>query len=127
LITNLESWPEDLQRPRRTLRLVVAVKDRKMQSWRVETEDESELASSQKSSSSAQVALLQNFEFGLPLNWLLAAPLSANSDKPPSPAVTKLRLRFSLWHNNLPADALPLEGWMELPLLTEEHLASLSF
>jgi hypothetical protein len=34
----------------------------------------------------------------------------------------RLRLRFSLWQNQLPVDALPLEGWMELELLAEEDL-----
>ena len=37
---------------------------------------------------------------------------------------TRLRLRFSLWQNGLPADALPLEGWMELPLLHREDLTT---
>ncbi len=35
-----------------------------------------------------------------------------------------LRLRFSLWRERLPVDALPLEGWMELPVLTEDELAA---
>jgi hypothetical protein len=39
---------------------------------------------------------------------------------------TRLRLRFSLWQNHLPVDALPLEGWMELELLAEEDLLAVS-
>ena len=42
--------------------------------------------------------------------------------KPAPHAGTRLRLRFSLWQNGLPTDALPSEGWMELRLLSEEDL-----
>jgi hypothetical protein len=31
-----------------------------------------------------------------------------------------------LWQNHLPVDALPVEGWIELELLTEEDLAAVS-
>jgi len=33
-----------------------------------------------------------------------------------------IRLRFSLWRDQLPLDALPLEGWLELRLVSEEEL-----
>ena len=39
------------------------------------------------------------------------------------PPNSRLRLRFSLWHNRLPVDALPMEGWIELQLLSEWDLA----
>ena len=72
------------------------------------------------------VALFRNFEFKLPLEWLLATPVTSTAEsgngKPMVPVATRLRLRFSLWQNGLPADALPVEGWMELPLLSEEDL-----
>jgi hypothetical protein len=35
-------------------------------------------------------------------------------------------LRFSIWQNKLPVDALPVEGWMELQLLPEEELSALA-
>jgi hypothetical protein len=35
-----------------------------------------------------------------------------------------LRLRFSLWQNRLPADALPIEGWIELHLVSEAELSA---
>jgi hypothetical protein len=38
----------------------------------------------------------------------------------------RLRIRMSLWQNRLPVDALPLEGWLELPLLSEEELHALA-
>jgi hypothetical protein len=34
----------------------------------------------------------------------------------------RLRLRFSVWQNHLPVDAMPVEGWVELELLMEEDL-----
>ena len=37
---------------------------------------------------------------------------------------TKLRLRFALWREDLPADSLPLEGWIELYAVAEEELES---
>jgi hypothetical protein len=37
-------------------------------------------------------------------------------------ATSKLRLRFSLWQNRLPVDSLPLEGWIELQVLSEGDL-----
>ena len=45
----------------------------------------------------------------------------------PVPVATLLRLRFSVWQSRLPVDALPLEGWIELRLLSEEDLMALSF
>jgi alpha-amylase/alpha-mannosidase (GH57 family) len=39
----------------------------------------------------------------------------------------KLRLRASLWHGGLPVDALPLEGAIELDILTEQDLAATAY
>jgi hypothetical protein len=75
----------------------------------------------------ARVALVRNFEFRLPLSWLLATPMDLQKVRglQSSPNVTtRLRLRFSLWKNRLPIDALPVEGWIELELLTEDDLAA---
>jgi hypothetical protein len=38
-------------------------------------------------------------------------------------STSRLRLRFSIWQNGLPLDALPVEGWTELRLLAEEEMA----
>jgi len=35
---------------------------------------------------------------------------------------SKVRLRFALWREDLPADSLPLEGWIELYAVAEEEL-----
>ncbi len=131
LVINLESWAAEGQRPRRALRLDVDVAEGKIQSWKVTAPDEDKpLAASSRPPSEAAVALARNFEFKLPLAWLLAVPVASASSnsvgKAVTPVATKLHLRFSLWHSGLPVDALPLEGWIELQLLSEEDLRSLA-
>jgi len=131
LVINLESWASDDQRPRRALRVDVRVESGKVRSWRVGFPDgEKPLAASEAPSEDVKIALRRNFEFKLPLAWLLAKPVSSASvgagGKATTPVATMLRLRFSVWQNRLPVDALPLEGWIELRLLNEEDLASLA-
>ena len=128
LVVNAESWAADAQRLRRALRLDVSVEAAKIRSWKVSAADEGKaLASSAEPPNEVKVALFRNFEFKLPLGWLLAkAPSTAPATgKVSTPIVTRVRLRFSLWQNRLPVDALPVEGWIELPLLSEEDLLSL--
>ena len=139
LVVNLESWANGEARPRRSLRLDARVQSQKLVEWKVEGREEALAASANVSSSvatppadAARVALLRSFEFGLPLNWLQALPSSATvaqtaagHKSPPAVAPTsRLKLRFSLWHNRLPVDALPVEGWIELQLLSEAELAA---
>ena len=108
------------------------MEDRKLKGWEVEGFEESESVSSSKSEESAKAALGRNFEFRLPLSWLLAVPGSTPSPQTAADqmgavanaATSRLRLRFSLWHNRLPVDAMPAEGWIELQLLSEAELAS---
>ncbi|HWZ81828.1 MAG TPA: glycoside hydrolase family 57 protein [Terriglobales bacterium] len=124
IVVNLESWETSGSVPRRELRLEAAVKNCQMQSWKVTGRAGSEVLVSSKDPGEVRAALGRNFEFRLPLAWLQAEPLpiervrnSQNSGVP-----TRLRLRFSLWSNRLPVDALPVEGWIELDLLREEDL-----
>ena len=63
----------------------------------------------------AQVRLLKVFEFRLPLYGLDVV----QGDR--------VRLRFSLWRDRLPVDALPVEGWIELQLLPEEELQAAAY
>ena len=126
LVVNLESWAPDESRPRRVLRLDVGLVGGRMQAWQVTASGEEQpLASFRQPTDEAGVAFVRNFEFKLPLSWLLAIPAASAGRS--SPATTTLRLRFSLWQGGLPVDALPLEGWIELHLLREEDLISAAF
>ncbi|HEY8671181.1 MAG TPA: glycoside hydrolase family 57 protein, partial [Terriglobales bacterium] len=119
VVVNLESWAEGSSRPRRGLRLNVEVEAAKVKRWTISADDEV------FNGSDAALALARNFEFKIPLAVLYAIPRESATDSS-SPAATKLRLRFSIWQNRLPADALPVEGWMELQLLPEEELIAVT-
>ena len=132
LLVNLESWAVDGQRPRRVLRVDARIEGGTMRSWRVTgQEDDNLLATSEQPYEEVKLALAKNFEFRVPLVWLLAKPVASSAGsaagKVSAPLTTLLRLRFSLWQNRLPIDALPLEGWIELRLLGEEDLMALAF
>ena len=118
IVVSLESWAEGSSRPRRSLRLNAEAANGKISRWTVADSGES------FPHEQATVILARNFEFKVPLVWLYALP-RASSDSS-SPAATKLRLRFSIWQNKLPVDALPVDGWMELQLLPEEELSALA-
>jgi alpha-amylase/alpha-mannosidase (GH57 family) len=116
IVVNLESWAENAMRARRDLRLDVAVKGSQIATWKLSHDNE------RLSAVDAAAVLGRTFEFRIPLSLLYAAPLKSSS--PESPAASKIRLRFSVWQNRLPIDALPVEGWMELQLLPEHELAA---
>jgi alpha-amylase/alpha-mannosidase (GH57 family) len=129
LVVNLESAVKD-EPQRRTLRLDVSVEEGIVRRWKMSApESNQSLAASDQPSDQVTVALLRNFEFKLPLQWLLSVPLESAIAKPNGKSAGQgaitLRVRFSLWQNGLSADALPVEGWMELRLLSEEDLISL--
>src|SRR6266576_2401423 len=129
IVVNVESWASGEPRPRRTLRVDASASAGNLKEWRIENGvAERVLASPAQSDEHVKVALLRNFEFKLPLNWLLAVP-SNGSEKTlekksgvPIAATSKVRLRFSLWQNRLPVDSLPLEGWIELQVVSEGEL-----
>jgi len=114
VVVNLESWSAHAATPQRELRLGADVDGGRIQSWSVKQGKDKPLADSKHTNELARMALVRNFEFRLPLKLLSGSPTE-------TPAV-KLRLRFSLWQNRLPVDALPVEGWIELELLPEEDL-----
>jgi len=125
IVVNLESWTNNASKPRRELRLDAGVAGGRLQSWKV-TEGTEKVTAGKKET--ARVALLRNFEFCVPLTRLLAAPIEMEKARGPKSSdvlTTRLRLRFSLWQNHLPVDALPVEGWIELELLSEGDLLSL--
>src|SRR6267154_974474 len=127
IVVNLESWADNEPRPRRVLRLDVSMQEGRLSHWRIENGTEGRpLASSGKEEEQAKVAFLRSFEFKVPLLWLLANPtVEKNESKRAAAGVAatgKLRLRFSLWQNRLPVDALPMAGWIELQVLSEGDL-----
>jgi alpha-amylase/alpha-mannosidase (GH57 family) len=127
IVVNLESWANHAAKPRRELRLDAATDAGRLQSWKVTEGKDKAIATSKDSNDQARVALGRNVEFRLPLTWLLAAPLDIDKIRGPKSSdvlTVRLRLRFSLWQNNLPVDALPVEGWIELELLAEGDLLS---
>jgi alpha-amylase/alpha-mannosidase (GH57 family) len=115
IVVNLESWADASKRARRALRLNVEIDGAKL--VRVRLADGLEELDTQQ----IGAAIGGTFEFRLPLAMLYAVPPKAGSSD--SISATKLRLRFSVWQNGLPLDALPVEGWMELLLLAEEEMA----
>ena len=127
LVVNVESWARGESEARRTLRVEASVQERRLKEWKIENGTEGlSLAASRQPEEGVKLALLRNFEFKLPLTWLLAVPNPA----PSSPdrkagviaATSKIRLRFSLWENRLPVDSLPMEGWIELQVVSEGDL-----
>ncbi len=123
LVVNLEGWPALAKTPSRSLRLDISVEDRKITAWKFTNGQEVALGSS-AAPRGATVALARNFEFQAPLSWLsVSAPIAPTGGSQTD--VNRVRLRFSLWQNRLPVDALPLEGWIDLYLLSEGDLISL--
>ena len=131
LVVNVESWASTEPRPRRTLRVCATVSARRLKDWKIENGSaEKVLALSDKPDEHVKLALHRNFEFKLPLAWLLATPSAVPAERVPErktgtvsvAATSRLRLRFSLWQNRLPVDSLPLEGWIELQVLSEGDL-----
>jgi hypothetical protein len=105
------------------------VHERTLKGWKIENGSEELMtASSSQPDEHVKLALLRNFEFKVPLAWLLATPSAAPAERAAErkavavAATSRLRLRFSLWQNRLPVDSLPLEGWIELQVLSEGDL-----
>ncbi len=131
LVVNVESWAAGEPRARRTVRVEAAVKAQKVKDWKIENGVAGKiLASSAQDDEHVKLAMLRNFEFKLPLVWMLATPghtpLESSGEHKESsatvPVTNRLRLRFSLWQNRLPVDSLPLEGWIELQVVSEGEL-----
>jgi alpha-amylase/alpha-mannosidase (GH57 family) len=124
IVVNLESCAKDSHEAHRSFRLGAAVTKSGMVSWQVTQGNEIR----SDSSGSARAVLDRNFEFRLPLNWLLVEQeinelqRTGRADK----VTDRIRLRFSLWQHRLPVDALPTEGWIDLELVPEEDLEAIS-
>jgi alpha-amylase/alpha-mannosidase (GH57 family) len=119
IVINLESWADRAARPRRALRVAIDVADAKLSHPVIS--DNGEVLSTE----GVLAVLGKNFEFKLPLGLLYALPLESGSPSGDA-AATKVRVRFSVWQNRLPADALPVEGWLDLQLLPEMELMAMA-
>jgi alpha-amylase/alpha-mannosidase (GH57 family) len=112
IVANLEHVPASRAREGAgeisRLRLGVAVENRAIIAWRITQEDND----TQVEEPGLAVRLHKIFEFKLPLNRFT----TEEGDT--------LRLRLSLWRDRLPVDALPVEGWIELQLISDEELRS---
>ena len=69
------------------------------------------IADSTANDGAIRIELTRTFEFKIPLAQLQAEEGSA------------IYLRFSLWREGLPIDALPLEGAVIIPVITEDEMA----
>ncbi len=113
----LASGPGGLRKPRgRTspspsLRLDVHVADSAISSWSLHGQDGPDLAgTSVPDNNTVMVNLFKNFVFQIPL-VVLGAEIGQT-----------LHLRFSVWRDHLPLDALPVEGTLDIRVATEEEI-----
>jgi len=120
LVVNLESQLGQASTVHRVLRVDASVEGKSLHGWSVTNpQSGTQIVDAPHSANSpAQVALKKVFEFRVPLEWL-RAPMSGEGT-----TADRLRMRVSLWHDRLPVDALPVEGWMEVQLVSEAELMS---
>jgi alpha-amylase/alpha-mannosidase (GH57 family) len=97
-----------------SVRLEVRIENKRIVSWSLRPSGADKLlaSSEQLAENGVRVSVFKNFEFQLPLK-ILGAALGWT-----------VQLRFSLWRDRLPIDGLPLEGWIELPVIAEEEMRS---
>jgi len=99
-------------------RLVVDAQEQKLLHWLLSNGDErNKIASYAANNGSSgtngvEVALGEIFEMRVPFSVIGAEHGS------------RIRLRFAVWRDQLPADSLPLEGWIDLYALAEEEIES---
>ncbi len=96
-------------KPRRSLRLEVHLENGVITGWKLAPAEPSDAASGLELPG-VVLRLRKIFEFQAPLAAFHAT------------AGSQLRLRFSVWRDGLPMDALPLEGWVEVDVLAQEEL-----
>ncbi len=120
IVVNLEAnKPTPAGKPQsNSFRLQVEASGARVHKWVLTNGDERKklawhsASNGNHSSNGIEVALGDIFEMRVPFELLGTEQGS------------KLRLRFALWRDNLPADSLPLEGWIELYAVAEEELES---
>jgi alpha-amylase/alpha-mannosidase (GH57 family) len=120
LVVNLEVRRDARNRksPLESYRLQVEAQGPMLQRWVLTNGDEqTKLASfaadnGNRNTNGVEVALNEIFELKVPFDLIEAQEGS------------RIRMRFAIWRDNLPVDALPLEGWIDLYAFPEEELES---
>jgi len=118
VVVKLESLAAATGKPQRQLRGEVTLDNRAIAGWKLAREEEREEEADaspdghKSPPESFQPRLAKVLEFQVPLAELGAAPGS------------RVRMRFSVWRDRLPIDALPAEGWLELDVVSEQELAA---
>ena len=110
LIVNLEVRDRSHRRTA-NWHLDADISNKELQRWEVSDAETEHAIASSNDVKEVQVSLRRSFEFQVPITALHAEKGNA------------FHLRFSLWREGLPIDALPLEGAVVVPVITEEEMA----
>jgi alpha-amylase/alpha-mannosidase (GH57 family) len=108
LVVNLEVSGVSGSDPSHLRWRLMANLDHGLANW--ELRNSEVLATSDHPTEGVIVAMTKMFEFQLPLSMLRAVH------------GTTIHVRFSLWKDGLPIDALPVEGAVQLPVVSEEEM-----
>ena len=123
IVVNIEvtSDAKDQSSAATSYRLVTEAQGSSLSSWVLTNGDERNVLASYGSNNGntggngVEVAIADIFEMRVPFKIVGAQPGS------------RIRLRFAVWRDQLPADSLPLEGWIDLYALQEEEIESTLF
>ena len=99
------------------MRLEATVSDGALTRWRLRRSDSDVpvAGGDVPLNNTVRVTLLKNFEFQVPLA-MLGAKLGQT-----------IRMRFTVWRDHLPLDALPVEGTLDLSVVAEEELEAATY
>jgi alpha-amylase/alpha-mannosidase (GH57 family) len=120
IVVNIEvtRYPTDRNTPPGSYRLVADAQGQKLLQWILSNGDERNILASSANddanghTNEVEVAMCEIFEMRLPFSLIGAQPGS------------RIRLRFTMWRDQLPADSLPVEGWIDLFALAEEEITN---
>jgi len=120
IIVNLEvsRGAPDRNSPVSSYRLVVDAEGTKLLRWTLTNGDERNRLAGYAANNGntgtcgVEVAIGEIFELRVPFDVIGAEHGS------------RIRMRFAVWRDQLPADSLPLEGWIDLYALAEEEVES---
>jgi hypothetical protein len=120
IVVNLEVSrdPTDRSTPADSYRLIADAQGNNLLQWVLSNGDERNILASSADNDSndgtneVEVAMAEIFEMRLPFRTIGVQPGS------------RIRLRFTMWRDQLPADSLPVEGWIDLFALAEEEITN---